>query len=303
MTEPDSPSKSRIAPAEWLVLEVTRPSDEEGAAAAIEVLVGLSGRGVEERRNVLIAYFPKPEGSTSGVVDELGRELERALGGIAPQVAVRLQRHEEWEENWKRGFAPRRVTDRLVVCPSWADPELRAGEILLSLDPGMAFGTAEHPTTRGTLRLLDPRVSPGDSILDVGTGSGILAIAAALLGASRVVAFELEPWSCAAARENAARNGVQEIVDVREGAVGSGTLGDFAPFDGIVANIESGILVPLLTAFRSALRAEGWVILSGILVTEWDEVMDRCAAAGFAVEAEDREDGWVSAVLRPRTRN
>lgn len=290
----------RTAPAEWLVLEVGKPVDEEAAAIAIEVLVARSGRGIEERDGILVGYLPATEAPASSVVEELCRELARALGGTAPPVAYRLQRHEAWEENWKRGFGPRRVTERIVVSPSWADPGLQPGELLLLLDPGMAFGTAEHSTTRGSLRLLDRRVAAGDRIADVGSGSGILAIAAALLGASRVVAFEPDSWSCAAAGENAVRNGVAKIVEVREEAVGPDTLAAFSPFDGIAANIESGILTPLLSSFRGALGPGAWVILSGILAAEWDVMAKRCDAAGFSVEAVDREDEWVSAALRAR---
>jgi ribosomal protein L11 methyltransferase len=285
---------------EWLVLEVERPAGEEAAAAAIEVLLALSGRGVEEREGVLIGYLPAPESSPLSLVEELRRALAEVLEGSVPSVRYRLQPHEAWEENWKQGFAPRRVTERIVVSPTWADPGLQPGELLLSLDPGMAFGTAQHATTRGSLRLLDSRVSGGERVADVGSGSGILAIAAALLGARRVIAFESDPWSCAAARENVERNRVAAVVEVREEAVGPTTLERFSPFDGIVANIESGILAPLLPSFRAALRPGAWLLLSGILGAEWDEMAMKSDRAGFSFEAVDREDEWVSAAFRAR---
>src|SRR5690606_29236824 len=137
----------------------------------------------------------------------------------------------------------------------------------------MAFGTAEHPTTRGSLRLLDPLVEKGIRVADIGAGSGILSIAAALLGAGRVIAVEMDPWSCRAARENTVLNGVDDRVEIREERVGPELLPGEGPFDGIVANIESGILRPLLPSFARDLRESGWLVLSGILQTEADTVL------------------------------
>jgi ribosomal protein L11 methyltransferase len=141
-------------------------------------------------------------------------------------------------------------------------------------------------------------VAAGSRIADIGCGSGILAIAAARLGAAQVVAFEFESWSCAASRENAERNEVSHIVDVREGRVDPATLVAGPTFDGIVANIESGVLRPLLDAFRGAVSSEGWIVLSGILAEEWAAMEIEIDRAGLWVEEVDREGEWVSAGLR-----
>lgn len=306
-------------PERWLVLRVERPSDPGAAELAVEALLELPVRGVEERDEHFLVYLPSPDGgdpspagddpspagndpSPAGggsdrIVGRVAAVLEQVVG--APlDIEVRWQPHEEWEESWRRGLAPRRVTSRLVVSPSWMDPELRPGELLVVVDPGMAFGTAEHPTTRGSLRLLDRLVEPGDRIADVGAGSGILSIAAARLGASEVVALELDAWSCAAARENVELNGVTDRVRVHEKAVAPGFLPDEAPFDGVVANIESGILVPLLPGFHAGLRPGGWIVLSGILTGEAADVTGAATDAGFAPEAEEEEEGWWTAAFR-----
>lgn len=117
-------------------------------------------------------------------------------------------------EIWRRGLAPRRVTPRIVVSPTWEVPTLTPHEHLVSLDPGLALGTAEHPTTRGALRLLDSRLRAGDRVADVGTGSGILAVAAARLGAGSVLALDVDPWPAAVARDNVERNGLSDRVRV-----------------------------------------------------------------------------------------
>jgi ribosomal protein L11 methyltransferase len=283
--------RSGPGPERWLVLEVERPSAEEQAERVIDELMRLSDRGVEEKEDRLVAYLPDPGSDPEGPLSGLRARLREGYD-LDLDVSHRWQAHEDWGEIWRRGFTARRVTPRIVVAPSWEDPVLHEGETLLSLDPGMAFGTAEHATTRGSLRLLDPRVRPGDRVADVGAGSGILSIAAALLGASRVIAVEMDSWSCQVARENADRNGVSDRVEVREAVVGPGFLPGEPPFDGILANIESGILIPLLGGFRTGLEEGGWLVLSGILEDEVTTVVHAAQEVGFELVDELLEEGW-----------
>jgi ribosomal protein L11 methyltransferase len=163
----------------------------------------------------------------------------------------------------------------------------------------MAFGTGEHATTRGCLRLLDGTVRPGDRVLDVGSGSAILAIAAALLGAGEVVAVEYDPDANLNARDNLVQNGVERRVTILERMADPRLIEELGTFDLITANILSGVIRPLLPAFREALRGSdgGRLIVSGILQTERDEVVAAATAAGFVVDEEDREDEWWSARL------
>ena len=146
-------------------------------------------------------------------------------------------------------------TDRIVVHPSWIEPtDLRGEDIVIMLDPGMAFGTAEHGTTRGCLRLLDGAVRDGDRVLDVGAGSGILSIAAAHLAAASVVAIEGDSLACEALAENLDRNGVSERVEVVEAWATHASLVARRPVSGIIANIEAGLLKPLFDSFFEALE-------------------------------------------------
>ena len=282
------------APARWLVVEVGRPADPGAAGLVVDALARLSGRGVEERDGVLLAYFDRLEGSLAGFTALVRERVAGAAGSAPLEVDVRWQPHEDWAELWRRGLRPRRVADRLVVSPTWAEPVLRPGDRLLTLDPGIAFGSAAHPTTRGCLRLLVERVRPGQRVADVGTGSGILAVAAALFGARPVLALDSDPWACGAAAENARRNGVSGTVHVVEAAVGTEFLPGEAPFDGIVANLEAGPLVRRLDGFREGTRPGGWTILGGILEEESTRVAAAAARAGFSLEAADSEEGWWS---------
>jgi ribosomal protein L11 methyltransferase len=286
-------------PDRWLVLEVPRPDDPELAGLVVEELMALPARGVVELEDGLIVYLPPPEDEDpDAVVDRLCRRIDAVLATSATRISHRWQSHEAWESTWREGLVPRRIGERLVVAPSWTDPELEPGELLVTVDPGMAFGTAEHPSTRGCLRLLDGRIEPGERVLDVGAGSGILSIAVARLGADAVVAVELDPWACRIVAENAELNGVEAQVSVRNAKIDAGNPVEGAPFDGIVANIEAGTLAPLLPTFAGALHpSRGWLIVGGILESEAAEFRDEGRLAGFRVEVEDVEDGWWAGLM------
>lgn len=294
------------APDRWLVIRVARPPDPEAQERVVELLMGLPVRGVEEREDAFVVYLPDSEASDEGDAQGphrwtsfLSGALSQALcqAGVddpPPEVTWGWQPHEAWEESWRRGLAPRRITPRLVVSPSWEDPELEPGDLLVVVDPGMAFGTAEHATTRGCLRLLDRFVKGGERVADVGAGSGILSIAAAGLGADQVVAVEGDPWACEAIRENAELNGVSHRIRLLCRMVDPAFLPHEAPFDGIVANIESGVILPLLPGFRAGLAAGGWLIVSGILATERDRIVEEAGGVGLRLVDQDREGDWWS---------
>jgi ribosomal protein L11 methyltransferase len=171
--------------------------------------------------------------------------------------------------------------------------------VVIEVDPEMAFGTGEHGTTRGCLRLLDGVIQLGDRVLDVGSGSGILAIAAARLGAGKVVAVEYDPDANLNARDNLVRNGVEDRVRIVEAMADEEVLAVLGTFDLVLANILSGVIRPLLPAFHSALRDSGEprLIVSGILHTEHPEVLRDAEAAGFHVARVDAEEEWWSALL------
>jgi ribosomal protein L11 methyltransferase len=186
----------------------------------------------------------------------------------------------------------RRITPRLLVAPSWEAAESNDEELLLVIDPGLAFGTAEHATTRGCLRMLDGIVEDGDSLADVGAGSGILSIAAARMGARGVRAFEMDPMACETARENVRRNGVEGRVVVAETLVGGGGSLPGAPFDGLVANLQTHLILPLLPAFRSSLVPGGWAILSGVFMDDEEELVPAASRHGLRLRRDDKEEGW-----------
>lgn len=285
-------------PRRWLELRARSSATADRSALVADALIARGARGVEERAGWYVAYFEEPD-DPEAFVAEVARSLEDDTGIDSIRIEFGWQAHEDWADTWKRGLGERRVTDRIVVHPSWVEvSEAREGDIVIVLDPGMAFGTAEHGTTRGCLRLLDGVVEVGDRILDVGAGSGILAIAAARLGASDVLAIEGDPLACEAMRENVDRNGVGDRVQVRQGLATAGTLADEEHVSGIVANIETGLLSPLFEGFADALPEGGWLVVSGILEDEWAGVRDGLEAQGFRFEQLDADGPWRSALLR-----
>lgn len=281
----------------WLELAVRRGAAGDLDPLLAEALVALGGRAVLEDGDRYVTHVEEPA--------DLEAFLARAralfadiAGPTPPEPATRWVDHEDWAESWKRGLVPRRLTERLAVTTTWHPVAPRPRDVVLVIDPGMAFGTAEHGTTRGCLRLLDRTVAPGERVLDVGAGSGILAIAAARLGAADVLALEGDPLALEALAENVALNGVGERVRWEQRWADSATLGGLVPRDGVLANIESGILRPLLGGFAAALRPGGWLILSGILDHEWPAMRDAAGAAGFRCADVDADGEWRSGLFR-----
>ena len=289
-----------IDPARWLVLSVRGPGAELAGEVA-DALLALGGAAVEERDGAFATWILPPDDPDAFAEDARARLAEWLPEGTPCEVDWRWQANEDWAAEWKRGLGPRRVTDRIVVKPTWTEWGAAPGQVVLDVDPQMAFGTGEHATTRGCLRLLDGAIRDGDRVLDVGSGSGILAIAAVRLGAAEAVAVEYDPDANLNARENFERNGVEGRVTLLEALGDDALLAGLGRFDLVLANILSGVIRPLLPAMHRALGGspEGRLIVSGILRDESPDVIRDAEAAGFRVERVDEEEEWWSALLRP----
>jgi ribosomal protein L11 methyltransferase len=283
-------------PDRWFVLAARTPSRDHRELVA-EGLFALGAGGVLEDGDALVAYLHPPE-HPERFAEDARRRLEGALpGDAAVEVGWRWQPNEDWAAEWKRGLGPRRITDRLIVKPTWTDWSPAPGEVVIDIDPQMAFGTGEHATTRGCLRLLDCALAAGDRVLDVGSGSAILAIAAARLGAGEVVAVEYDPDANLNARENLELNSVAGVVRIVEAMADDRLFGELGRFDLILANILSGVIRPLLPVFHAALDGAGRLIVSGILRSEHAAVVSDAERAGFRVLRVDEEEEWWSALL------
>lgn len=282
-------------PERWLEVRLRHAGCD--AEIVVEALLDAGGRAVWEEDGWQVTHLPDPGGPAE--VDRVLKRLRTALpGDDAVELETSWQRQEDWAEFWKRGLDARRLTHRMVVTPTWIEPDTRPGDLVISLDPKMAFGNAEHGTTRGCLRILDRVVRPGDRLLDVGAGSGILSIAGALLGAESVDALEVDPLAIPAARENLEANGVADTVTLALHHVTAADLRGMEPYDGVMANLESGFLRPLLPGLAAAARHGGWILLSGILEYEWEEMRGQAEALGLHCREVDVDGEWRSGLFR-----
>lgn len=282
----------------WLVLSLPRPPRGE-EHLLLGALRSLGVHAVERKGARWFAHLGIPADAREAV-----RAVEGAYRSATslrhPYIAWHWRSAQEWAEEWRRDFRPRRVSKRILVSAGVDAPDPNPGDAHVRLVPGVGFGTAEHATTRACLRFLDALVEPGDRIADLGTGSGILAVAAALLGAASVVALEKDAEACAAARRNVAENDVADRVEIHEVKATPAKLRALGRFQGVVANLESGALLPLLPALRRALLPEGWLVLSGLHRGERSALLDAAARSGLEPGGEDVEEGWWSVRLVPR---
>jgi ribosomal protein L11 methyltransferase len=216
-------------------------------------------------------------------------EIRRLDLGEVMHPAYSWVQEEDWANAWKAFFKPTRVGERLIVIPTWEQYELQEGDIPLYLDPGMAFGTGTHATTSLCLRKLEQLVKPGARVLDVGTGSGILAVAAAKLGAGQVVAIDIDPVAVKVAGENAAQNGV--TLDIRQATLDQV---EREPADLVIANIIASVIIDILPDVADRMKEGGRFLASGIINTKKQQVLDALTAAWFLPLEVREENGWVA---------
>jgi ribosomal protein L11 methyltransferase len=267
----------------------------EAELASLE-LWELGATGIEERdastMNAPDAGAGLTLSASFGSEDE-ARAAVRQLCDRWPADVVFVE-GDAWREAYKAYFKPTRMGAHLVVKPSWEAFEQRPGDIVLTLDPGGAFGTGTHESTRLVLEMLEAQVRPGMRVLDVGCGSGILAIACLLLGADSACAIDLDPEAVRVSRENALANGVQVRLQVSEGPLGA--LEGRYPL--VLANIESRVLVPLAAELGARVAPGGVLILSGLLLLERAALLS--AYAPFAPLHVREQGDWLALVLQRR---
>ncbi|MFQ5879377.1 MAG: 50S ribosomal protein L11 methyltransferase, partial [Dehalococcoidia bacterium] len=208
---------------------------------------------------------------------------------------------DDWAHAWKEFFPVLRVGRRLVIRPTWREHSPYEDDVVIHLDPGVAFGTGQHPTTRLCLQALEELTRAGMRVLDLGTGSGILAIAAAKLGATLVLALDIDPQATRAARENIWLNDVAEVVRAEEGSLGHAWpthLPGQLDFDLAVANISALAVCDLAAALATVLKPRGLAVVSGFTTESADAVARCLEAAGLTVERTDAEGEWQAIIAR-----
>ncbi len=262
-------------------------SDDFSVVHEIFESYGCSGTIEGDNPASLSGFFAETD-SAGQVAAKLGKAL---LDQCATSVSYESVPEEDWAETWKQFFKPRPIGKRFLIKPSWEEAE--AGEkLVIELDPGQAFGTGDHPTTRMCVALLEEAILDGDTVLDVGCGSGVLAIAAGRLGAGKIIATEIDPPAADVARANLERNGVVADVTTTE-TIPAAT----PPCDLVVSNIVSAVLIRLAADIARVMKSGGKWILSGVIPDNWPDVLKSANTCGFDVSETRTEDGWVAALL------
>lgn len=208
----------------------------------------------------------------------------------------------DWENNWKQFYKPMEIGDRLIVIPEWESAGVPEGRVALRLNPGLTFGTGSHATTRLCLTALEKHVRGGETVLDLGCGSGILSIAALRLGAKSAFACDIDEKCVDVAYENAALNGIgKDRLTVRQGdATKEGPLRDAigTGYDVVVANIVADVIISLAPQVRHFLKEDGWFLTSGIIDDRADEVAAALVAAGWSIVESCTSEGWYCYICR-----
>jgi ribosomal protein L11 methyltransferase len=313
---------------DWLEISVT--TDGESAEAVVELFNRFSqGRTAVEtsvdcfeheldgaclETSVIVkAYLP-----VDASLPQVQRQMEEGLWHLSrlvpiPEPVTRRLGENDWAEAWKKEFHLQRIGRHVVIVPTWEAYEPVAQEIVIRLEPGMAFGTGLHPTTRLCLRAIEDHLAPGSTVLDVGTGSGILAIAAARLGAGSVLALDADLAAVTVARENVSMNGTIDRVVVQHGTLRGGDtvpryfvpdtdLGvlESGQFDLILINILAPVIISVAPELAARLRPGGKVVAAGLIETQERDVVEALRSEGLFPVERTQEKDWVALVTERR---
>ncbi len=258
------------------------------------ILWELNIDGINEEVNCIKVFAQDESVTVHSIEDELQHLKENnLLRNFSIQENFIAERN--WNEDWENSREVIHVTDKIVIRPTFKDYEQKPNEIVLTLDPKMSFGTGDHQTTRICLKFLEKFINPGMKILDAGSGTAILGIAAAKLGASKVIAFDIDEWSFENGIENTKLNQVEDIVDVRKCE-----LKDIKEnnFDLIIANIQKNILLELAEGFKSRIKFHGILILSGLLEMDREAIKEKYSSLKFDELDFMQIDDWVGIVFK-----
>ena len=284
------------------LIEVSVRADGEAAEALSELFnrLGQGGAIIEETPTAPRSLCVKTYLYVDEQVAAKRRALEEGLWHLSqlypmPPAEFRELKEDDWANAWKQFHPVQHVGERIVIKPTWREHTPQPHELVIELDPGMAFGTGQHPSTRLCLLALEHMNLSEQSVLDVGTGSGILAIAALLLGARELFGCDVDKQSVEVARENAALNRVTERVTFAEGTLDELAL-PTAHYAVIIINILAPVIIELLPLARPLLKVDGCVVLSGLIASQEDEVCAALTAVGLRVVTRAQDNDWVMLV-------
>ena len=284
----------------WQELSITVPHEY---VEPISYLFGRYGKGVStelagDGRVLLRTYITTGSRQRMARID-VGIRLVGSIEPIGDLVVRELPEDEDWMNSWKSHFKILRIGRHLVIKPTWLelDSDIGPDDIIIELDPGIAFGTGYHPTTATCLQAMEQHLTPGMTVLDLGSGSGILTIAAIKLGAQQVIALDIDSQAVSAARRNFRRLGINKQVKLARGSVPHPTAGPKS-IDLALANISARGVVDRSPFILTALKPSGLFVASGLLNTQKQEVVDALEPLGFSPISEWPQDEWMTLLYR-----
>ena len=289
----------------WKEIEIQTTNQAFSAVSNLLEEAGASGLFTEqvsgsENEIIIKAYFEE----TNELADNLKKVQKKIEDlrdydldiGLANFKVTQVQ-EEDWANKWKENFKPFNITDDIVIKPTWEEYEATANEIIIEIDPGQAFGTGHHVTTSSCLDAIEENLTPQTSVLDLGTGTGILAIAAAKLGADKIVGLDIDPVAVKAARANAKLNEVSTEIEFLEGNLVDSVEDNY---DLVIANILPHIILQLIPNLKEVMHQDSTFILSGIVVEKLDEIKQALLDNGFVINdmirKSEENDDWVTIV-------
>lgn len=251
---------------------------------------------IEKDKIIIKAYFPESE-ELENIIDGLKKSLmdNPLLKQIENKITFTLLDDNDWAESWKKYYKPFKIGSKILIKPSWEEVEREEGNIVVELDPGMAFGTGTHETTWMCTEALEKYMKPSDTVYDIGCGSGILSIVAAKLGAKKVVGVDLDPVCISTSVENILINNVEDIIDIRQGNL-------FEVLDGtsdiIVSNIIAEIIAKMAGDLKMYLKGDGIFIASGIILDKIELVENALISNGFTILDTIRKNEWACIISK-----
>ncbi|AZB43680.1 50S ribosomal protein L11 methyltransferase [Bacillus sp. FJAT-42376] len=248
---------------------------------------------------IIKAYLPMNSflaETVDGITDSIEGLSQYGINLGSKQLTTSEVHEEDWATAWKKYYHPVKISEKFTIVPTWEEYQpVHSDELIIELDPGMAFGTGTHPTTVLCIQALERTVQKGDQVIDIGTGSGVLSIASALLGASSVQAMDLDPVAVESARQNIVLNKVDGQVEVFQNDLLSGITGKA---DVIVANILAEVILKFTDDAYQLVKEGGWFITSGIILNKKNDVKDALISAGFEIAETLVMEDWVAFLAR-----
>ncbi|MFH0930951.1 MAG: 50S ribosomal protein L11 methyltransferase [Candidatus Zixiibacteriota bacterium] len=257
---------------------------------------GCRGYIIEEDKKdrVILKGYLRERKKAKVLVEKIYKYAESLIGFHKENLEIKVElkriKEEDWSKGWKETFKPNEVTDKIVIKPGWIKKRF-PHKIVIELEPKMAFGTGEHSTTKMCLKALEKYIKPEDKVLDLGTGSGILAIASAKLGASHTLALDIDEEAISNAKENIIKNKVQKVVDLRLGTLEDSIPDDY--FNLILANLTKTQMIELFDSMNRVLKKKGILILSGIQIEEKGEMEEYFCSKNILLKETLSDKEWI----------